>query len=131
MLTGKALGEAIEQAIKAKGIHKSKLAEMMGVKPPSVSGWINTGRIDKANLLKLIAFCSDAVPTSHWELDRDMSFMLDGIMAAPRAELFKESNELPPKVRQVIQKLMSLNQANSTRAVKVSQAILTLLENEE
>lgn len=131
MLSGKPLGEAIEQARKAKGISKSDLATLMGVKPPSVSGWINTGRIDKANLLKLIAFSADVVPISHWQLDPEMAFMLNGLVSAPAGDLSKELNSLPPKVNQAIQKLITLNSLNSSRAIKVSEAILTLLTQED
>ena len=131
MLSGKALGEAIEQARKAKGVSKSHLAAVMGVTPPSVSGWISSGRIDKANLLKLIAYCADAIPISHWQLDKELTFMLDGLMAEPPGALFNEMDTLPPKVHQAIQKLIVLNKQNSLRAVKVSHAILTLLESSD
>lgn len=66
MLTGKELGAAIESARIAKGVSKKKLAEDFGVKPPSVQGWVNTGRIDKAKLMELIAYFSDVVAIEHW-----------------------------------------------------------------
>ena len=66
MLTGKELGAAIESARIAKGVSKKKLAEDFGVKPPSVQGWVNTGRIDKAKLMELIAYFSDTVAIEHW-----------------------------------------------------------------
>ncbi|WP_270922039.1 S24 family peptidase [Pseudomonas aeruginosa] len=47
---------------------KKALAEQFGVKPPSVQGWINTGRIDKAKLIELISFFSGVVGAEHWGL---------------------------------------------------------------
>lgn len=72
MLTGKELGAAIEAARLAKGVSKKKLAEDFSVKPPSVQGWVNHGRIDKAKLMQLIAYFSDVVPFEHWGLDEQL-----------------------------------------------------------
>lgn len=66
MLTGKELGAAIEAARIAKGVNKKQLAEAFGVKPPSVQGWVNTGRIDKSKLMELIAYFADTVGPEHW-----------------------------------------------------------------
>ncbi len=44
------------------------MARHFGVKPPSVSGWITTGRIDKHRLNELFDYFSDTVPPSHWGL---------------------------------------------------------------
>ncbi|AZD50530.1 S24 family peptidase [Pseudomonas chlororaphis] len=76
MLTGIELGAAIESARRAKKVSKKKLAEDFGVAPPSVQGWVKTGRIDKAKLMQLIDYFSDSVPLEHWGLggwlsDRD------------------------------------------------------------
>ncbi|HBN8523795.1 S24 family peptidase [Pseudomonas aeruginosa] len=68
MLTGPQLGAAIEAARLAKNMSKKALAEQFGVKPPSVQGWINTGRIDKAKLIELISFFSGVVGADHWGL---------------------------------------------------------------
>ncbi|HHW2430325.1 MULTISPECIES: S24 family peptidase [Pseudomonas] len=68
MLTGPQLGAAIEAARLAKNMSKKALAEQFGVKPPSVQGWINTGRIDKAKLIELISFFSGVVGAEHWGL---------------------------------------------------------------
>lgn len=69
MLTGKELGSAIEAARLVKGVSKKKLADDFSVKPPSIQGWVNHGRIDKAKLMQLIAYFSDVVPLEHWGLD--------------------------------------------------------------
>ena len=66
MLTGKELGAAIEAARIAKGVSKKKLAEVFDVTPPSVQGWVTTGRIDKSRMLELVAYFADVVPMSHW-----------------------------------------------------------------
>ncbi|MFC0708339.1 S24 family peptidase [Azorhizophilus paspali] len=72
MLTGKELGAAIEAARLAKGVSKKKLADDFDVKPPSVQGWVNYGRIDKAKLMQLIAYFSNVVPPEHWGLDEQL-----------------------------------------------------------
>lgn len=69
MLKGKELGAAIEAARNAKGVSKKQLADAFGVKPPSIQGWVNTGRIDKSKLMELIAYFSDTVGPDHWGID--------------------------------------------------------------
>lgn len=76
MLTGKELGAAIESARLAKGVSKKKLAEDFGVAPPSVQGWVKTGRIDKSKLMELMDYFSDVAKPSHWGLsDRVSEFL--------------------------------------------------------
>lgn len=73
MLTGKELGAAIESARIAKGVSKKKLAEDFGVKPPSVQGWVNTGRINKSALMRLMDYFSDVAGPEHWGLSPQMA----------------------------------------------------------
>lgn len=80
MLTGKELGAAIEAARIAKGVTKKQLADAFGVKPPSIQGWVNTGRIDKAKLMELIAYFSDTVEPGHWGITGRVS---DAMAARP------------------------------------------------
>lgn len=68
MLKGEQLGAAIDAARIKKKLSKKALADRFNVKPPSVQGWIATGRIDKAKMIQMIAFFSDVVPPSHWGL---------------------------------------------------------------
>lgn len=68
MLKGEQLGAAIDAARIKKGLSKKVLADRFKVKPPSVQGWIATGRIDKTKMIELITFFSDVVPPSHWGL---------------------------------------------------------------
>lgn len=65
MLTGKELGAAIESALEKNGKTKADAARYFNVKAPSVSGWIKTGRISKANFDKLRVWLSQT-PPSHW-----------------------------------------------------------------
>lgn len=76
MLTGKELGAAIEQARLAKGVSKKKLAEDFGVAPPSVQGWVKTGRIDKSKLMELMDYFSDVAKPAHWGLNDRVSEFL-------------------------------------------------------
>ena len=94
MLTGKELGEAIERARKLKGVTKVEMARHFDVKPPSVSGWIATGRIDKQRLTDLFAYFADVVTPSHWGLHgRDVDYFLLSAASTIKEELqIKESN---------------------------------------
>lgn len=66
MLNGKELGAAIDAARVAMGITKAELAEQMGVKAPSVQGWVAKGLIDKENLFALMRFFAGTVGPEHW-----------------------------------------------------------------
>lgn len=69
MLTGPDLGAAIEAARIKKKIAKNALAEVFGVKPPSIQGWVKNGRIDKSKLIDVMRYFSDVVGPEHWGLD--------------------------------------------------------------
>ena len=69
MLTGTALGAAIEAARKKKGVSKKALGEAFGVQPPSVQDWVNRGTIDKEKLPGLWRYFSDVVGPEHWGLE--------------------------------------------------------------
>lgn len=96
MLTGKELGAAIEQARLAKGVSKKKLAEDFGVAPPSVQGWVKTGRIDKAKLMELMDYFSDVARPTHWGLSERTSGFLSVSSSATleAASADQESNVL-------------------------------------
>jgi hypothetical protein len=68
MLTNEKLGKAIEEALVQNGKKKADAARYFDVKPPSISGWVKTGRISKSNFEKLCAWL-DKTPRSHWGLD--------------------------------------------------------------
>lgn len=68
MLTGKALGEAIKLALAKATLSQADVAREFKIKPPSVSGWITTGRISKPNFEKLRQLLSKSVGPEHWGL---------------------------------------------------------------
>jgi hypothetical protein len=68
MLTGPALGAAIESARKLKGVTKKAMADAFGVKPPSIQDWVRYGTIDKAKLPLLWQYFGDVVGPDHWGL---------------------------------------------------------------
>lgn len=89
MLTGEELGKAIEAARNAKGVTNADLARQFNVKPPSVQGWIKTGRISKDKLQELIGYFSDVVGPAHWGLSNVVPFAAasrsrDGAIDIPR-----------------------------------------------
>lgn len=69
MFTGEKLGNAINEAIKKKGISKADVARHFGIKPPSVSGWIKTGRVSKEHIGRLIEYFSDVVTPEHFGIE--------------------------------------------------------------
>ena len=69
MYTGVELGAAIATAIEKKGVKKAEVAREFGIKQPSLSDWIKTGRIGKHHISKLIEYFSDVVPPSHFGID--------------------------------------------------------------
>ncbi|EGY53117.1 LexA family protein [Neisseria shayeganii] len=73
MLTGKELGDAIAKAIELKKVKKADVATEFGVKAPSVSGWIKTGRISKEHLDKLVTYFSDVVGPEHFGINFDVN----------------------------------------------------------
>lgn len=107
MYEGKALGEAIEKAITIKGITKKKLAEDFGIKPPSVNGWVSTGRISKTNLNKLVDYFSDVVPPEHFGiksrsgLESNVSKVGDLVLWGTGEELDQEDYVYTPYYKDV------------------------------
>lgn len=53
-----------------KGVSKADVARAFGVKPPSVQGWLKTGRISKTHIDSLISYFSDVVGPDHWGIGR-------------------------------------------------------------
>lgn len=68
MLTGKELGDALKSAMAEKGVKQADVAAAFGIRQPSVSEWLSTGRIGKKHIPKLIEYFSDAVGPDHWGL---------------------------------------------------------------
>jgi SOS-response transcriptional repressor LexA len=65
MLSGAKLGDAIAKALADNGKTQADAARYFDVKPPSVTGWIKTGRISKGNFDRLRMWLT-ATPDSHW-----------------------------------------------------------------
>ena len=65
MLKGKELGAAIKRALADNDRTAADAARHFGIRPPSVSGWISTGRISKENFDKLRSWLYKT-PDSHW-----------------------------------------------------------------
>ncbi len=68
MLTGKALGAAIKSALEKAEMTQAYVARHFKIKPPSVSGWITTGRISKPNFEELRLLLAKVVGPEHWGL---------------------------------------------------------------
>ncbi|WP_455893700.1 helix-turn-helix domain-containing protein [Pseudomonas palmensis] len=118
MLTGEELGAAIESARLKKNITKLKLAEDFGVKPPSVQGWVKTGRIDKSKLMDLIAYFQDVVGPEHWGLRHGAAVGLapddECVCASPEdfnlllGKLGTASKKASPASQQTINRIIGL-----------------------
>lgn len=85
VLHGKALGKAIDQAIRlkidaGKTKSRSEVARDFGVSPQAIRGWVNTGSIAKEKLPQLWKYFSDVVGPSHWGLsEADALFIQSNI----------------------------------------------------
>lgn len=87
MLTGSDLGAAIERARLLKGITKAELAQVMGVRPPSVQDWVKRGTINKEKLSRLWTYFSDVAGPEHWGLKSwdDADHPKEGLVTRPVA----------------------------------------------
>lgn len=68
MLSGEHLGAAIRSAMKLKGVTQGQVAAEFGIKQPSVSEWLKTGRVAKEHIAHLVSYFSDVVGPEHWGL---------------------------------------------------------------
>ncbi|HCF1305170.1 TPA: XRE family transcriptional regulator [Pseudomonas aeruginosa] len=132
MLTGPQLGAAIEAARLAKNMSKKALAEQFGVKPPSVQGWINTGRIDKAKLIELISFFSGVVGAEHWGLSEKEAELIapgsspqrPGSLAAEKVmEMLQRhgkglSDEAKEKIAQAVAESLDGDQSTTSNVIR-------------
>ncbi|RUI13016.1 S24 family peptidase [Pseudomonas aeruginosa] len=124
MLTGPQLGAAIEAARLAKNMSKKALAEQFGVKPPSVQGWINTGRIDKAKLIELISFFSGVVGAEHWGLSEKEAELI-----APGSSHQHPGSSAAEKVMEMLQR-HGKGLSGEAKA-KIVQAVAESLDGEQ
>ncbi|HBO1227182.1 S24 family peptidase [Pseudomonas aeruginosa] len=124
MLTGPQLGAAIEAARLAKNMSKKALAEQFGVKPPSVQGWINTGRIDKAKLIELISFFSGVVGAEHWGLSEKEAELI-----APSSSHQHPGSSAAEKVMEMLQR-HGKGLSGEAKA-KIAQAVAESLDGDQ
>lgn len=96
MLTGPALGAAIEAARQKKRVTKKELAEHFGVKPPSVQDWVRRGTIDKDKLVELWAYFADVVGPEHWGLPWHFTPVPPAPPAPAAASAVRDANEPRP-----------------------------------
>jgi predicted XRE-type DNA-binding protein len=100
MLTGKELGKAIAEAIRRKEVSKAAVARHFGIKPPSISDWINRGTIDKSKLDDLFLYFSDVADREHWGLSL--------IHQAPQPAQFTVRESTPHHHRPLVQQVCDL-----------------------
>ena len=62
---------------------QADVAREFKIKPPSVSGWISTGRISKPHFEKLRRLLSDVVGPEHWGLIPDHSNNINNLPTPP------------------------------------------------
>lgn len=101
MLHGKALGQAIAQAIQlkidaGKAKSRSEIARAFGVTPQAIRGWVNTGSIAKEKIPLLWKYFSDVVGPTHWGLsDADALFIRSSIGHSNNANAPAEPTSWP------------------------------------
>jgi hypothetical protein len=113
MKQGKELGQAIGEAVELKidGIKyrtKADIARACGVQPPSLHGWVRTGRINGDRLMKVLDIFADVTTPQHWGLED----WPPAVYADPDAHVFVEiavNTTLPITVAQQVLELISKN----------------------
>jgi hypothetical protein len=75
MKQGPDLAKAIFEAVEMKldGINyrsKASIARVFGIQPPSLYGWMSTGRVSDGNLRHLLKFFADVTTPQHWGLEK-------------------------------------------------------------
>lgn len=68
MLSGRALGDALREAMRLKGVKQGDVASEFEVAQSSVSEWIKFGRIAKKHIPHLVSYFSSHVGPTHWGL---------------------------------------------------------------
>lgn len=49
---------------------RSDIADLIGIKPPSLYGWMKTGRVSKVNLFKIMRILSAVTTPEDWGIDQ-------------------------------------------------------------
>lgn len=120
------MGEKLKQEAERLGLNRVQVAEMFGIKPPSVYDWYDHGRIHKKHYPKLVQMSGK--PLSWWldfpeeglrvaepgrsyvEVDPRHSVLLnlfDGLPAKEQDELIRSLTEKKQHYDEVIEELLS------------------------
>jgi len=93
MLKNKELGLAIKAALEQNNFSQAEAARKFNLKPPSITGWIQTGRISKENFEVLKNWCVKT-PLSHWGLDNNESRPITNKLDQLDIDLLNSFNKL-------------------------------------
>lgn len=118
MYSGPKLGNAIRQAIDAKGITQRALARHFDVSPPTVQDWIKRGTIGKDKLEELWAFFADVAGPEHWGMQRGVATRADDA-ATVKYEIGPRSLNL----RRLVTVVEKLSEADVQRVLDLAEAL--------
>lgn len=122
MLSGEQLGAAIAAAMKAKGVTQVQVAAEFGVKQPSVSSWVLTGRIGKRHLQHLIDYFANVVGPEHWGLS-EAAIGLAGFPVQSWAELPGALPNLPAVFRVRIEGAQAIAWVRPGQTIELNQTL--------
>ena len=111
MLKGKELGSAIRQALADNGKTAADAARYFNVKPPSVSGWLSTGRISKENFDRLRVWLSKT-PDAYWGAG-SAPVAQAGVSQAKASDAWPFSPDLLPAQQKLMQEAIEILAAQS------------------
>lgn len=72
-LSGRALGDALRAAMRAKDVTWTAVARYFNVSDATFTNWVDAGKINKPTMFKLREFFDGAVPGDHWEVPHQES----------------------------------------------------------
>ena len=113
MKQGKELGKAITEALPLviDGVRfntKADVARALGIEPPSLHSWMQTGRVSPRKKMALLDLFSTVTPPQHWGLED----WPDEVYADPDAHVFVNISvdaKLPITAAQKVLELISKN----------------------
>lgn len=113
MKQGEELGKAIAEAMVliVDGVKYRSIADVaraLGIQPPSLHGWMRTGRISMANKVNMLSLFSSVTPPQHWGLED----WPDSVYVDPDAHVFVDISvdaKLPITVAQEVLELIRKN----------------------
>lgn len=106
---GKAIAEALPLVIDGVRFNtKADVARALGIEPPSLHSWMQTGRVSPRKKMALLNLFSTVTTPQHWGLED----WPDAVYADPDAHVFVEiavNTTLPITVAQQVLELISKN----------------------